>query len=68
MTTTTPARPPALLHPAQRLAVAAPTLDQREADLRRLREALKPRLDEMARPSPRTSAIAPTLNRNWPMA
>jgi coniferyl-aldehyde dehydrogenase len=49
MTTTTPADLPALLHTLRSAWQAQrPSLDQREADLRRLREALKPRLDEMA--------------------
>ncbi|HHA2678126.1 TPA: coniferyl aldehyde dehydrogenase, partial [Stenotrophomonas maltophilia] len=46
MTTTAPAD---ILHTLRSAWQSQrPTLDQREADLRRLREALKPRLDEMA--------------------
>ena len=49
MTTTAPADLPALLHTLRSAWQAQrPTLDQREADLRRLRAALKDRLDEMA--------------------
>jgi coniferyl-aldehyde dehydrogenase len=49
MTTTTAADLPALLHTLRSTWQAQrPSLDQREADLCRLREALKARLDEMA--------------------
>ncbi|EMP2319565.1 aldehyde dehydrogenase family protein, partial [Acinetobacter baumannii] len=49
MTTTAPADLPATLRALRSTWQSQrPTLDQREADLRRLREALKPRLDEMA--------------------
>ena len=49
MTTTTLADLPAILHTLRSTWQAQrPTLDQRENDLRRLREALRPRLDEMA--------------------
>ena len=49
MTTITPAELPAILHTLRSARQSQrPTLDQREADLRRLREGLKPRPDEMA--------------------
>lgn len=49
MTTTAPADLPTILHTLRSAWQAQrPSLDQREADLRRIREALKPRLDEMA--------------------
>ncbi len=69
MTTTTPEDLPALLHTLRSAWQSQrPSLDQREADLRRLREALKPRLDEMAQAIAEDLAIAPALNRSWPMA
>lgn len=49
MTITAPADLPAILHTLRSAWQSQrPSLDQRENDLRRLREALKPRLDEMA--------------------
>ncbi|PSD28167.1 coniferyl aldehyde dehydrogenase, partial [Stenotrophomonas maltophilia] len=49
MTITAPADLPAILHSLRSAWQSQrPSLDQRENDLRRLREALKPRLDEMA--------------------
>ncbi|ECH9271469.1 coniferyl aldehyde dehydrogenase, partial [Salmonella enterica subsp. enterica] len=49
MTTTAPADLPALLHTLRSAWQSRrPSLNQREKDLHRLREALKPRLDEMA--------------------
>jgi len=49
MSTVTPVDLPAILHTLRSAWQSQrPSLDQRENDLRRLREALKPRLDEMA--------------------